>query len=233
MKYVAPSPQAVDGAMCALHLGAMTLADDVKRGYADAAKELIAQYDAVASATIYAPVIAHLPLPPAKVLDVGTGNGRDAAWLIGLGYDVIAVDPVAAFVQEARSRAPGAHVAQDQLPELALVEAHFDLVLVNAVWQHIDPIDRSAAFARLASVLKPEGRLILSLRLGPGHVARPVAPIDPDQTFEQARRAGLKVIAQQETESLQAGNIAAGVTWIWLVLAPANARVSTDGVPVR
>jgi protein-L-isoaspartate O-methyltransferase len=38
-----------------------------------------------------------LPAPPARVLDVGAGSGRDAAWLTSLGLEVVAVEPSVAL----------------------------------------------------------------------------------------------------------------------------------------
>ena len=223
----------MDSAGYTPHAAQMSFADDVIRGYAKAADALIEQYDAVPSAAIYATVRGHFPAAPARALDVGTGNGRDAAWLIELGYDVCAVDPVPAFVAKAKVRVPGAQVAQDCLPALGTVQGPFDLILVNAVWQHVDQNVRATALARLAKLLRRGGRLILSLRHGPGHVERPVASIDPAETVDQARRVGLTVLDQRTTTSLQSGNIVAGVTWTWLVLANTTELGSADGVPVR
>ncbi|MEL7090949.1 MAG: methyltransferase domain-containing protein [Pseudomonadota bacterium] len=211
----------------------MAFSDDVIRGYKDAAAALVVQYDAVPSATIYAPVVEYFPIPPATALDVGTGNGRDAAWLTGLGYSVRAVDPVAPFVAAAAARVPQAQITQDRLPELGSVAERYDLILVNAIWQHVDPNDRAAALARLAVLLLPAGRLILSLRHGPGHPTRPVAPVDTDETQRHAHAAGLRVLHRTETGSLQSGNIAAGVSWTWLVLMPASGSGSADGVRFR
>src|SRR3712207_5146160 len=46
-----------------------------------------------------------LPAAPARVLDVGGGPGRYAAWLASEGYEVTLVDPVPALVRHARERA--------------------------------------------------------------------------------------------------------------------------------
>ena len=43
-----------------------------------------------------------LPPPPARILDVGGGPGRYAAWLSGRGYSVTLLDPVSLHVQQAR-----------------------------------------------------------------------------------------------------------------------------------
>ncbi|MEX0368154.1 MAG: class I SAM-dependent methyltransferase [Ruegeria sp.] len=195
----------------------MTLSVDVERGYAAEAPALIAQYDAVPSDTIYAGVKDLFPSTPVRVLDVGSGNGRDTEWCAAQGHDVTAVDPVAAFVAETMRRAPAATILRDRLPSLRSVRGQYGLILVNAVWQHVDLPDRSAALSRLASLLSVGGRMVLSLRHGLGHPDRPVEAIDPDVTVAQATGLGLRVVRRYEAGSLQPGNVASGVTWTWLV----------------
>ncbi|WP_299684714.1 class I SAM-dependent methyltransferase [uncultured Tateyamaria sp.] len=195
----------------------MRVAQQAVAGYVTHAPALIAQYNAVPSDTIYAGVRDLLPDTPVKVLDVGTGSGRDAEWCASLGHTVTAVDPVAAFVAETMRRVPAATILRDRLPTLASVRGHYGLILVNGVWQHVDPQDRAAALRRLSGLLDLGGRLILSLRHGPGHPDRPIVPIDTGATLAQGEALGLKMLRRVETGSLQAGNTANGVTWTWLV----------------
>ena len=54
-------------------------------------------YDAIDPATLHGWLDGVAPAAPGLVLDVGAGIGRDAAWLAGLGHDVIAVEPSAAM----------------------------------------------------------------------------------------------------------------------------------------
>ncbi|WP_299608265.1 bifunctional 2-polyprenyl-6-hydroxyphenol methylase/3-demethylubiquinol 3-O-methyltransferase UbiG [uncultured Tateyamaria sp.] len=195
----------------------MSLGVEVERGYAAQAPALIAQYDAVPSDSIYAGVKDLFPAAPVRVLDVGSGSGRDTEWFAALGHDVTAVDPVAAFVAETMRRAPAATISRDRLPGLRTVRGRYDLILVNAVWQHVEPGDRLAALARLAGLLAAGGRMVLSLRHGLGHPARPVAEIDTEATLAQADALGLTLLRRREKQSLQEGNRAADVTWTWLV----------------
>ncbi len=195
----------------------MSITRQALEGYATHAPALIAQYNAVPSDTIYAGVRDLLPVHPVKVLDVGTGNGRDAEWCTNLGHTVTAVDPVNAFVVETMRRVPAATILRDRLPELKTVRGQYGLILVNGVWQHIEPADRPTALARLAALLDAGGRLILSLRHGPGHPDRPIAPIDTGETLAGAERLGLTLLRRADTGSVQDGNIANDVTWTWLV----------------
>jgi SAM-dependent methyltransferase len=49
-----------------------------------------------------------LPPAPARVLDIGGGPGRYAAWLAERGYSVMLLDPVPKHVRQARARGVGA-----------------------------------------------------------------------------------------------------------------------------
>ena len=196
----------------------MTVGSQAIAGYAAQAPALIAQYDALQSDTIYAGVRDLMPPAPSRVLDVGAGCGRDAEWCTAQGHTVTAVDPVAAFLAETMRRAPAATILRDRLPDLAQVRGRYGLILVNGVWQHIDPGDRPSALDRLAQLLEPGGRLILSLRHGAGHPDRPVAAIDTDDTLARARALCLSLLRRVETPAAQPGNRTSGVTWTWLVL---------------
>jgi 2-polyprenyl-3-methyl-5-hydroxy-6-metoxy-1,4-benzoquinol methylase len=62
----------------------------------------------------------------------------------------------------------------DSLPDLAGLGARrFDFILLSGVWHHLAADERRLAFARLAELLDPEGRILMSLRHGPGMTARP------------------------------------------------------------
>jgi protein-L-isoaspartate O-methyltransferase len=47
-----------------------------------------ARYEGHDAASLNSWLADLLPKPPAVVMDVGAGSGRDAAWLVSLNYDV-------------------------------------------------------------------------------------------------------------------------------------------------
>jgi SAM-dependent methyltransferase len=193
----------------------------ILEGYAAASAELIAPFEAISSDELYRPVAELLPPQPCRVLDVGAGTGRDAAWLAAQGHQVLAVEPVA----ELRAAGVALHAdpnivwLDDRLPGLAEAGAWgpvFRLVLLSGVWQHLEPLERPLALRTLAAVTAPGGRLILSLRHGPGALGRACFEADPDGTIADAEAVGLRLLLRRSALSIQPANRAAGVTWTWL-----------------
>ena len=194
---------------------------EVLEGYATAATaDFIAAYEGLSPEGVYEHVIDLFPSRNSKVVDIGAGTGRDAAWFAAKGHDVLAVEPV----RELREAGQALHSAKnikwldDRLPALGEVpsDATFDLVTLCAVWQHLSDEDRAIALPRLAAVAAPSGTLIMSLRHGPGAIGRRVFPVSSDITIEIASACGFRLIRRQDANSVQAGNRAMGVSWTWL-----------------
>jgi SAM-dependent methyltransferase len=94
-------------------------------------------------------VEAQLPPAPARVLDVGCGNGRLSRELNDLGYRVIGIDP----------RAPeGAIFRRVSLEEFEDA-GRFDAAVASGTLHHI--ADLGGALAKLCDLLAPGGRLIV------------------------------------------------------------------------
>ncbi len=199
---------------------------EILQTYADAAARLIERYEAISTADLFAPVLPLLPDPPGRVIDVGAGTGRDAAWFADRGFDVLAVEPVAAFRAAglARHRSPRLVWLDDSLPELSRVPQRgriFDVVIVNGVWQHVDPAGRRIAMPAIAALTAPGGRLVLSLRHGPGAPGQLIFEPTVDEAIDLAAASGFSLVWSEPRESIQDWNRAAGVTWTWMVFSRA------------
>jgi 2-polyprenyl-3-methyl-5-hydroxy-6-metoxy-1,4-benzoquinol methylase len=92
---------------------------------------------------------------PARLLEVGCGDGALACRLAALGYQVVALDASPAAVAQARQRGLDARLAR--WPDFE--EAPFDVVLFTRSLHHIQPLDR--AVVRAKELLKPQGRLLV------------------------------------------------------------------------
>ncbi len=189
------------------------MTDDAIAFYADHAARLRAAWQRLDPAALLAPVRAHLPTPPARILDVGAGTGQIARHLSRLGHDVVAAEPVAAFHGTA-----GPAWVNARLPELDGINGVFDAILLLGVWQHVAPPDRPAALARLARAMAAQGRVIMALRHGEVPDDRPIWSNPVEETLLLADASGMICTDRIEAPSVQPVNRAAGVTWTWLVL---------------
>lgn len=146
-------------------------------------REFAEAYDALGFEDVHADALPFLPKTPGLLLDVGAGSGRDASWFAARGWEVVAAEPAAALRDEARRRHPehAIHWIDDRLPALTAVHRQglgFDLVWLSGVWMHIQPEGRARAMRKLATLLRPGGRLVLTLRHGPAPADRPMWPVD-------------------------------------------------------
>ena len=90
---------------------------------------------------------------PARVLDVGSADGPSVTWMRGDHHHVsVDLDP--------RGLAPGRGVQASALT-LPFRDASFDVVAAFDVVEHCDP--EAQALAELARVLRPGGRMLLSV----------------------------------------------------------------------
>ena len=198
--------------------------DDVIKGYADDASALIPRYEAVLPAALFAHVIHLFPVGSHKIVDIGAGTGRAAAWFAARGGKVLAVEPVAAFREagETLHRSPRIEWLDDTLPTLAktLVQGEqFDLVLMSAVWHHLTSDERQQAMPALWALTAQRGHLVISVRQGAGAASRPCYDAPPDELVDLATTNGFRLVFRQGADSIQAGNKRAGITWTWLVFA--------------
>ena len=191
------------------------------------AAALAVSYEAHDPAALHGWALNLLPRPPGRALDVGAGTGRDAAWLALRGLEVVAVEPSPALREHAKALHPTNAIGwlDDRLPELRATVSlglQFDLVWLSAVWQHVEAVDRPQAFRTLATLLKPGGLMLLSLRHGAAEPERAMHPVSLAEAEHLAQANGLAVLRTHAQEDQQQR---AGVSWTSLALQlPAEAR---------
>lgn len=183
--------------------------------YDEHAVELADNYESISFEAAYPFLVQELTSAPLMVLDVGAGTGRDAAWLAGRGHSVYAAEPSSGMRRIARSIHRDAKInwSDASLPNLDsrdYNERMFDVVLLNAVWMHIVPEDREAALKRLFSLMKINGRLYVSLRIGPDERKRGFFPVESSEFIAMAKNVGFSVEKRQTAEDLLGR---AGVYW--------------------
>jgi len=176
------------------------------RGYEGSdALTLAERYDALDPAQIHGWLLPMLPERPSTILDVGAGSGRDAAWLASMGHDVVAVEPAPAMLAEAQRRHPCPQIRWvcDSLPALAQtyrLGVTFDVILLSAVWMHVAPQDRSRAFRKLVTLLRPGGVLAITLRHGTPDPDRCMYPVSATEIGALAKAHTAAVIHEDVAE---------------------------------
>jgi SAM-dependent methyltransferase len=119
----------------------------------------------VRTAVLHRQLLAHLPQPPARILDVGGGAGNQSFPLAAAGYGVTLLEPSGAMMARAGERArrlapdSASRVSLVQADGLAAVEAvegrTFDAVLCHGVLGYLD--DPAPMVEQLCQCTAPGG----------------------------------------------------------------------------
>jgi SAM-dependent methyltransferase len=191
---------------------------DTIQGYAREADSLVGKWEKISFTELHQPVLHLIPAFPCSVLDIGAGTGRDAAYLAAMGHRVVALEPTDELRKFAMARHPSPRIEwlDDGLPELTAIMGRrqtFDLVMLTAVWMHLDAQQRRCAMPKLASMIRIGGTMILSLRHGPVPTGRHMFDVGAEETIALAQAQQLRAVLHLLTPSIQPANRAAGVTW--------------------
>lgn len=192
-------------------------------GYAEQADDLVDSYESVVFDDLYRPLMELLP-EGGRALDVGAGTGRDAAALADRGFQVRAVEPTAELRSHAQRIHPNRGIVwtDDSLPDLAVVHSsgeRFDLVLMTAVWMHLDESERRRAMPRVAELLAPGGRIFMTVRKGPVPAGRRMFAVPIDPLVVQAQAVGLKLLRRYEFADMLGRS---DVSWTMLAFGKEN-----------
>lgn len=137
--------------------------------------------------------------PPARLLDLGCGPGRDLAFLRSAGYRVIGLDATAAMLRFAAGSAPGADLIRADSRALPLAAGALDGVWASASLLHLPRLELVIALAAIRQALRPGGALHLSLKQGRGEAqsdGRLFAFYQPDEAARAVRGAGFAIAEQ-------------------------------------
>ena len=131
---------------------------------------LIERYESADMTALHQLLLKHIPAK-SKVIDIGFGSGRDMAYLRSAGYDIYGIDPVQEFVNQVQDRFTdirehfrvGSFLSLDTSIDWL---NSFDAVISIAVWMHLKSDEHLKAIESIKSLLKPNGRVVLSFSLG-------------------------------------------------------------------
>lgn len=123
--------------------------------------------------------------PGSRILDAGSGYGRNLRYFLANGFDVSgvdasapAVDGLRAFAKELSSICAAENFRVEDIEKLSFADAHFDSVLCNAVLHFArDEAHFERMVLQLWRVLKPGGMLFARLASNIGIESR-VQPLE-------------------------------------------------------
>ena len=179
-------------------------------GYGETAAERLKHYESIGFADVHGDILHLFPTTPSQVIDIGAGTGRDAAAFAERGHRVTAVEPTPELRAEAgrlHARWPITWI-DDSLPDLDRVHERgerYDVVMLTAVWMHLDAGQRERAMARVAPLVRPGGLMALSLRHGPVPAGRRMFDVSAHETCDLAKRHGLATIHESSGPALLGG----------------------------
>ncbi|NMH60654.1 class I SAM-dependent methyltransferase [Alteromonas ponticola] len=186
--------------------------------YNDNAETLFKQYQSIDFDSAHASWLQVVDFASMHTaLDVGAGSGRDALALHQKGLQVTAVEPA----NELRRKGlaiTGNNVKwiRDEMPSLNKISGVlYDLILVSALWMHLNTAQQLQSMKRLYSLLSDNGVLIITLRYGTFDDNRIGFNVDKDRLIDEANSLGLSVLHQNsEMDRLNRSD----VSWETVVL---------------
>lgn len=116
-------------------------------------------YEQVDFRAVMEPFLRELP-GHAEVLEIGSGGGRDAAYLLAAGHEITGIDGSAGMIARAVAVHPelAGRLREHRLPApLPFADASFDAVMSWAVLMHLRPAEHLAVVREIARVLRPGG----------------------------------------------------------------------------
>jgi protein-L-isoaspartate O-methyltransferase len=189
-------------------------------GYGENAEHLAEQYESIEFEDVYRDVLHLFPTQPSEILDIGAGSGRDSAALARKGHAVTAIEPTKELREEGQLRhsMKNIHWIDDHLPTLKVAKQQarsFDVVLLTAVWMHLEKEERKIAMKVISELLRLRGKIIMTLRHGPVPDGRQMFDVSAQETVELAGQSGLQVRHVSERQDMFSRN---DVSWSIVVL---------------
>jgi cyclopropane fatty-acyl-phospholipid synthase-like methyltransferase len=146
-----------------------------------------------------------------KILCLAEGEGRNAVFLAGLGFEVTALDQSAVGLVKARALAGERGVAlrteRMDLADWAPAPGSWDGIV--AIWAHLPPPLRRQVHERASLALRPGGQFLLEaytprqLRFGTGGPRDPELLMEPAGLREEFPGLGIEILREVERDIVE------------------------------
>jgi SAM-dependent methyltransferase len=139
---------------------------DFERDYANLKKDRFSSAFTYARSRLHPRLEAYLRALPrgSRILDVGCGTGEQIKMYRNLGLDAVGVEPAPHMREVAQRSNPGVPIMQGTVLDLPLPDGAFDVVVAIEVLRYLDRTDWNRAFCEILRVLRPDGRLLVTMR---------------------------------------------------------------------
>jgi SAM-dependent methyltransferase len=164
----------------------------------------------------------------ARVLEIGSGGGRDALLMEALGLHVRRTDITPGFVALLRAQGHACDLLDPLVDDLSSPDGPFDGVWANASLLHVRRHDLPAVLRRLAGVTRRGGVLRISLKEGDGEGWSTHGSVRNPRHFTYWRAAALEEVVAGAGWSAVSVRSGIGGTRgeTWLELSAARDEVS-------
>jgi SAM-dependent methyltransferase len=191
---------------------------DALRHYESNADTLLIEYEKVTFEQVHKDLLPFLETP-GLALDVGSGSGRDAAYLAALGWTVVAAEPSQSLLRGARHLHRNERICwiQDRLPGLnhvAALNLSYDLVILSAIWIHLNSTEEAHATDTIAELCSNSALVSVTLKCGPNEPRRGFFQKDPTSVIELFSSRGMRLISLNLNDDLFGR---AHITWHSLI----------------
>ena len=161
-----------------------------------------------------------------KVLEIGCGSGRDAAFLLNHGFDITACDASSEMLSTAIAHHPelSKRIHHASIPfsnEDSLLFQRFNAVVLIATVMHISDQDLFECAYQLRQLLTPDGIVLISTSLGREGIVegrdsegRIYVERQPDELRLLFERLGFRLVASYQNED----SIGRHFNWITLIM---------------
>lgn len=109
-----------------------------------------------------------LKIPQGKLLEIGSGSGREAIEWIRIGYEYTGIDTSVALIQIAQKTEPLGHYFHTSIYEMPFPPDNFDAFSSWAMLPHVPKEYIGKALEAIHNVLKPKALGFIAMREGVG-----------------------------------------------------------------
>jgi len=168
-------------------------------------------------------------LPGKKILDVGSGSGRDSKHFKDEGLDVTGIDISDGLLEEAKKRAPDVEFKKMDMLSMDFEEKTFDGIWVAATLSDIEKKDAKKFLEDCKKILKDRGVVYISVKEGEGQKVEKKEYLGNEERFysyytkkeliDLLESVGFKILKSRKSDDLDN---------IWIEVFAKKANLSLD-----